>query len=274
MSIGKKYIIGTGWWCTNKDTRDAKFLNGEDYIRSKAFHLLWAESIRENCNPEKVVVVDSCSPIKAEWSTQLLPYQIIELNKNAGHATNLNGSKFCGWTASVLLSMEYTSLSDCDYYVYVEQDALLFGENIIEYCLDKIGEDTKYAFGKSENNIQPLQQSFFIIRRDAIDEFVSRLRGIKYNDYEISPEFKFAIATSPLLYFLPHIFYKQSKSFFGKIRRRFLSSIFKYIASYKTVPIGYGRERPIDFSRNYFYFQHGSTKELQEYISSKESTKL
>ncbi|MEG3765200.1 hypothetical protein [Alteromonas sp. 14N.309.X.WAT.G.H12] len=259
-----KYIIGTGWWCTQNDTRLDKFLNGEDFIRSAEFHSLWAESIVKNTSPTSVVVIDSASPIKAKWDCTLLPYQIISLNKNAGHATNLKNDLFCGWTSSVLLSAEYASLCDCDYYVYVEQDALLHGEGIIEHCISTMG-DAAYLFGRSDNNVQPLQQSFFIIRKDALNKFICRLRSIKYSDKDISPEVKFAVATSPLLFSLPHILYVQKSSLMGKVKRRIVTKLLKLFGKYSYLPVGYGRSRPIDFDDDYFYFQHGSAEELEKY---------
>lgn len=264
MSI--KYIVGTGWWCTQKDDRDSQFLNGEDFIRSADFHTLWSKAIHRYTSPEKVVVIDSNSPIKADWDCEKLPYEIICLNKNAGHATNLNNSKYCGWTASVLLSMEYASLCECDFYVYIEQDALIFGNNFIEKCIVEMGDDTNYLFGKSENSIQPLQQSFFIIRKTALDKFCTNLRRINWDDGVMSPEIKFALATSKLFDFLPKILFIQSSSLIGKIRRRLTVPILKAVSSFKTTSFGYGRTRPIDFANSHFYFQHGSQEELNTYL--------
>jgi hypothetical protein len=265
MSI--KYILGTGWWCTQKDDRNSRFLNGEDFIRSADFHTLWSKAVQRFSAPEKVVVIDSNSPIKAHWDHQQLPYEVICLNKNAGHATNLNNSKYCGWTASVLLSMEYASLCECDFYVYIEQDALIFGKDFVETCIAEMGDKTDYLFGKSENSIQPLQQSFFIIRKTAIDKFCTNLRRIKYDDLVMSPEIKFAVSTSKLFGFIPKFLFIQSSSVIGKIKRRLIVPFLKCVSSFKTTSIGYGRTRPIDFSDSHFYFQHGSQKELDSYLS-------
>ena len=263
--MNKTYIVGTGWWCTSNDTREARFLNGDDYIRSKQFHDLWAESIVAFSNPEEVVVIDSNSPIKANWNGDKLPYNVITLSNNLGHATSLTSGKFCGWTASVLLSMEYASFSSCDFYVYIEQDVLIYGKGIIEKCIEGMGDDTDYFFGATDNNFSPLQQSFFIVRKTAIDRFCSNLRRINYNDAQISPEVKFAIASSRFFSLLPKMLFKQNRSLIGKAWRRFVVLFSKLISSAKYLPIGYGRTRPINFSDDHFYFQHGSDEELKQF---------
>lgn len=259
------YVIGTGWWCTSEDKREAKFLNGENYIRSAEFHRLWAKAIKSFCNPSEVIVVDSASPIKADWDRKILPYRVLELSKNLGHATKLNNTKYCGWMASVMMSLEYAVYTDAEYYVYVEQDALLMGENIIENCINNMKPNIDFAFGSTPDNTQPLQQSFFIIKRSGFEKFITNLKRIPYTDAQMAPEVKFALATSNFLMGLPLVWFTQSFTKFGKAKRRFNSFILKKIAPYAFLNIGYGRNRPIRFDDLNFYFQHGSADELAKY---------
>ena len=87
--------------------------------------------------------------------------EFLSLPLNAGHSTDHKG-KYSGWMRSILLGLEYAYLSDTEYFVYVEQDALLYGDNIVEKCIDKMTKP--YMFGSGLGTKQPLQQSFFIIR--------------------------------------------------------------------------------------------------------------
>ncbi len=265
------YIIGTGWWCGKESDTNRKTF-GSEAIRGKDFHKIWSESIKRTTTPDRILMIDSASPVKPDLDSEL-PIKMVELNQNTGHSTNLKqGNKFCGWMSSVLLSLEYASLCECDYYVYVEQDVLLHGDDIIERCiLESNGAD--YLFGRDTQRPQPLQQSFFIIKREAIDKFVSRIRQIKYSDAVMGPEFKFALATSPWFSLIPKMLFVQREGVFGKIMFRVSNILAKALGKYSYLQIGYGRERPINFSDSHYYFQHGTAEELERYMSSSISDK-
>ncbi|MDO6454346.1 hypothetical protein Q4490_12300 [Neptunomonas phycophila] len=256
-----KVFIGTGWWCTENDVREERFLQGSDEIRGQLFSKKWLRSVNKYCDYSKIIMIDSASPIKPSLQDDKI--EILELPINLGHASRMNHDKYCGWTASVLLSMEYCSFSDADYYVYIEQDVLLKG-NIIEKVISEL-PNSDYIFGASDNFVQPLQQSFFIVKRSAIDTFVSRYRAIDKSDFLISPEFKFAIASSRFWSSLPSCLFTAKSTRIGKVKRRILAFLFKYIKGYSVMNYGYGRSRPINFCSDYLYFQHGSTEELLEY---------
>lgn len=263
-----KYIIASGWWCTDSDARREKFLNGDDAIRGVEFHDVWASFIKKYSSPQEVVIVDSHSPIKPGWRRDLIDLNVLELSTNLGHASSLSGhQKYCGWSASVLLSMQYVMLSDVEFYVYVEQDALIIGEGVIEELIQSMGEGINFLFGGTSASGQPLQQSFFIVRKSYLDRFVGNYLAIPYTDNEICPEVKFAIATSPLFPFIPKFLFKQYlNSFHGKIVRRFVVYLAKLIGGYKCMGIGFGRDRPIDFLSEKLYFQHGDSKEISSAI--------
>lgn len=261
------YLIASGWWCTENEERESRFIQGEDYIRSKYFHNLWSQAIETYSSPSQVVIIDSASPVKGDWRTDLLPLNIIELDKNLGHATNLKNSKYCGWSASVLMSIEYFLLSDLDYYVYIEQDALIFGDGIIEKGIENLKKSgSSFAFGNSFNNIQPLEQSFFILSRQKAETFLTNYKRLKYNDAQMSPEIKFALSASSLYPFLPKWLFTQSTSTFGKAKRRLYTQFLKKTRSYDFLPFGHGRRKPVTFDEDFFYFQHGSKEEIEAYI--------
>ena len=260
-----KYIIASGWWCTDEDNRSDKFLNGDDAIRGSDFHNVWSSFISKYSKPQQVVIVDSNSPIKPRWNSDLLDITVLELSSNLGHASSLNGEqRYCGWSASVLLSMQYVMLSNADFYVYVEQDALIIGEGIIDNLIQSMGNSVNFLFGKSSSSVQPLQQSFFIVRKNHLNRFVCNYLSIPYSDKEICPEVKFAISTSYFSRFIPKFLFKQyPNSSYGKVLRRLVVYLSKFIGSYKSMNIGYGRDRPIDFNSKCLYFQHGSLSEIK-----------
>jgi len=265
-----KYIIGSGWWCATENgvnnITEKRVLFGDDEIRGKAFHHLWYQSICENTTPDKIVIVDSCSPAKPELCSTDERLEFVSLNENAGHSTDHKG-KYSGWMRSVLHGISYANCCDCDYFVYVEQDALLKGQGIIEFEISQMKKN--YAFGASGNFIQPLQQSFFIIHHTVFEKFLSRSFNIKARDNLISPERKFAIASSALLSILPEFLFYQpsSKKLLGKVLLRIQNIVLKTLGGFGYLKSGYGRNKPINFNDDYFYFQHGEQAEIRRYLN-------
>ncbi|EOC1336927.1 hypothetical protein ACX1JO_002334 [Cronobacter dublinensis] len=258
-----KYIIGSGWWCsTEKDTREK--LYGDEIIRGPAFHKEWYNAITKFTSPERIYIVDSNSPVVPDLEGSI---NFVSLNENGGHSTSLKG-KYSGWMRSVLHSMSYAQNCDCDYYVYVEQDVLLFGDGIIEHCIKHMSKP--YAFGKCNDFNNPLQQSFFIIKKEAIDKFLARIYLIDFDDSQISPEKKFALATSPFFTFVPKFLFVASKNkFLKRLFWRLQNKVCTLLGRYDYLPIGYGRDRPINMQDDFFYFQHASQSELSQYLEIK-----
>lgn len=258
-----KYIIGSGWWCSG-DGEKRKTM-GDDSIRTADFHSQWYESIETFTSPEKIIIVDSNSPIKPAVDKSDARIEFISLNKNSGHSSQLNhGSKYCGWTSSVLLSLDYALHCECDYYVYVEQDVLLYGDNILSDIISNMkSNNNNYAFGHPGNTPQPLQQSLFVIKKSFIEDFSSRYKSVKSSDLEISPEIKFYMAVSFWVRIIPEYF----------LKKRFVQFLLRKVANINFFEIGYGRIKPVDFRDNQFYFQHGVDKELNDYYDKIERYK-
>ncbi|MBN7827515.1 hypothetical protein [Bowmanella dokdonensis] len=268
MSGKVKYIIGSGWWCDKPGTpisNTGRVLHGDDEIRSADFHQLWYKSICENSSPEKIVIVDSCSPVKPNLNEYDTRIEFIQLNENAGHSTRHKG-KYCGWMRSVLVGLSYAMNSDCEYFVYVEQDVLMKGKGLIESEIQHM--TSRCLFGRQKGLVQPLQQSMFIVKKNWIETFLCRLYSIRAADNRISPERKFAIASSRLLSLMPEFLFWQPKlnHIVGKLTHRLQTAVLKLFRAFGTLRMGYGRERPIEFSDKYFYFQHGSREELTQYL--------
>lgn len=253
------YIIGTGWWCSEQIKDSRAQLLGDHNIRAQSFHRKWYEAVNKSTNPEKIIIVDSCSPIKPEIDQTDSRIELISLNINAGHSTNHIG-KFCGYTRAIFLGLEYTLNCDVDYFVYIEQDALIYGEGIVEHCIRQMNKP--YMYGSGRGTPGALQQSFFIMHRDGIQPFMDRIKKIGYTDRELSPEFKFHVSSCSFFPRIHAYFYRYPKRFGSKL---ISWQIWKYFKQWEDLPIGYGRIRPIEFSDEYFYFQHGSAAELAEY---------
>lgn len=265
MFDSTNYVITAGWWC-GKANNEVRKLHGSDKIRDVGFFKLWKESILANSKPKKILLLDSASPIRPQ-KEDLEGIEFLSIDKNPGHSTNHSG-KFCGYTRSIIMGVTYAELCDADYWVYVEQDALLKGRGILEHCISKM--KTPYMFGSGYGTPQMLQQSLCIIRKDGFAPFLQRLRNIEKSDKEVAPEIKFIIASSKLLSKLPLSFFNSINTFGsikGNIVRKVIRTIQKMGASYDYLPIGYGRTRPIDFEQPYYYFQHGSEEELKDYCS-------
>ena len=151
------------------------------------------------------------------------------------------------------LGVAYECKCDEDYFVYVEQDVLLHGENIIEYAISKMKHS--FMFGNGLGTPQSLQQSFFVIHRSAFQIFLNNIDKIKYSDKLVYPELKFARIQ---LDWIPN-FLTNTK--IGVLWRRATRCFW-----YDWLPFGYGRARPINWDDPYFYFQHGSKEEVKTYM--------
>ncbi len=251
------YVIGSGWWCADSEDdviNPKRRLEGDDFIRDVKFFPIWLECVKRVADPQKIVVIDSNAPVKPAQNLQAETVWI-ELPFNARHATDHLG-KWSGWTRSVLASAHYALVSEADYFVYVEQDCLLHGSGIIEHCISNMTKG--FAFGAGKGTAQPLQQSFFIIRHDKIASFLYNLARINSRDKDLSPEWKFLIATSTVLTSIYNT---------GLLRGNFIKKVIRAIAKrslFQSLSVGSGRARPIPTQEKYYYAQHCTVAELKE----------
>lgn len=257
-----KYIIGSGWWATNDQETEKRPLHGTDIIRSTQFHKLWYQSICEFTFPQKIIIVDSSSPLKPPINKSDDRIEFISLDKNYGHSSDCIG-KFSGWMRSCLLGVSYAWSCDADYFVYVEQDVLLFGKGIIEHAISKMKH--KYMFGDSNTTYwQPLQQSLFLIHKSEFIPFIKRMDEFHKADSKMSPEIKFATIKFNILPWVD----KNNKSISAKISRRIAVHFYSQIGRFwfDKLPFGFGRDRPIRWGEPFFYFQHATLDEINRYI--------
>jgi hypothetical protein len=253
------YVIGSGWWCTDSEKRvAARPYWGSDVIRSGEFHHLWSAVVDAWTTPSAVFLVDSASPVKPPITNPR--YRILHLSHNPGHAT-VHSGHYSGWTASVLHSLEYALSADADYLVYIEQDVLLFGQGIIEHCISRMRRPL--MFGSGAGTPQPLQQSFFIVRKDGMRRFLAGLHLIESPDKVIVPEWKFILASLGMHGTLIEWLCRD------EVRRARLHRAIGQVTQrigYDVLPIGCGRGRPLELGARHFYFQHGTLAELKSYL--------
>jgi len=247
-----KYVIGSGWWASTRDDAAQRKRLGDDVIRSARFHDLWYASLCRFTSPAKIFIVDSSSPIKPGPCATDDRLEIVSLDENYGHAVDCD-EKLCGWSRSVLLGLAYALACSADYFVYVEQDCLLFGEGIVEHAIAKMRHP--YMFGSGAGTPQPLQQSFFIVHHSEFARMIRRLERFPESDRLVSPEVKFARLKWDWL---------PSSLLVGKRRKKWLRRTGRFW--YDELPFGCGRTRPIDWEAPFFYFQHGSADELSTYM--------
>lgn len=272
--IKKSYIIGSGWWCDDEDYERHKV--GDDYIRSSDFHKLWYKVIDTFTEPAKIFIVDSASPIPIPVDPNDRRIEVVSLLENPGHPTKHTG-KYSGWTISALMGLEYALHCGVDYFVYIEQDALIYGKGIIEQCIEQM--DKSYMFGSADGSCHPLQQSFFIVHKSKIEALINNIHKIDAPDYQVSPEKKFCIATSRILRLIPlWIFIERchytERRWLDRQLVRFHRNLLRMFSDFDILPFGPGGYKTrggIDFSEKYLYFQHGEYEEIEKYIDKYES---
>ncbi len=255
--------VFTGWYCVEPRSQPGYVVHGDEANRGLALRPLWWQSVSSFLDPKTVVIVDSASPLVAPderyFSGRI---ERIRLQVNPGHA-QVTSFHYCGWMASVLLGVEYALLNGMDYFLYVEQDALLFGKQLSTLIEDQLRRH-RFVFGAGTGTPWPLQQSLFAIRKDGYRKFLSGIHALEQGDKDLSPELKFAIAATEsravaatakgLLRSLPE-----------RYKIRTLRHGLRPLRDYATLPFGYGRTRPMRFEDECFYFQHGSRAELEAY---------
>lgn len=229
----EKYIIGTGWWCDGSGTHTHS--KHQPYVDKKTrqveFFDLWYKSVMKFTNPHNIVVIDSNSPIKPNIKDKE-NVKLFSLSQNYGAAVDgTSKGILSGWDRSVLLSASISFLEDVDYFVYVEQDCVLWGTNIIEDIIRSMG-DKKIALGSGIGTPQPIQQSLIVVKREYIPTFLKLEFDNDKENLKISPE--------------------------NRYYKHFTNDI-------KFLEIDYGRKRPIDFNKKQFYIQHLNTSELDQY---------
>ncbi|MCB1060855.1 MAG: hypothetical protein KDB65_11535 [Calditrichaeota bacterium] len=231
------YIIHSGWWCD--ETRrhiGANYNESDDRVRTPGFFDVWYECVKTFADPVQIFVADSASPLKPDLSNKQVEW--VNLAKNFKHGMICEG-KYGGWTRSFSLGAMHAYLNDADYSVFLEQDCLIVGEGIIEDCIAKMG-NAKIMYGATSP--VRIEQSFVVIRRDYILDFLHGFLGMKQSDKDLFTEVKFQRLQK---------------------RARALRAVGLPAAGFEPLPFGFGRNRPLDLSEPKFYAQQWSREELE-----------
>jgi hypothetical protein len=253
-----KYVIGSGWWSTEEPFPKERKKLGDDIIRGPSFHKLWYKSVCTYTNPEKILIVDSNSPIKPPLKKSDERIEFVSLDENYGH-TMISTTQFSGWLRSFLLGISYAWMCDADYFVYVEQDTLLYGEGIIEHAIAHMRHS--FMFGSGVGTPQIVQISLIIVHRSGFVRFMNRMNQIRDIETKISTEMKLAIIGYD---WLPWVEAYKSGNVWGRIVWEWYKRTGRLW--YDVLPFGYGRARPINWHDPYFYFQHGTKEEIETYM--------
>lgn len=242
MSAGTtagKIVVGSGWWC---DSLPHEWALGSPATRSTAFFDLWYRQVLRCLRPDRIVITDSASPIKPDLGSYDR-VQWIELDRNYGHAMDLQTgrivTKYCGFTRSVINGAMYALCCDADFYIYVEQDCLLHGEDFLAEAVGDspddilLGSPTQNGRGLNGAVAAPMvQQSLMIVRGPGLERFLTGLLDATAGDGEVPPEETMRTRLAP----------------FGFLR------------------VPYGRSPPIDFDRSHFYVQHLDDEDLTRFL--------
>ena len=235
-----KVVVGSGWWCADSPH---DWTIGSPATRSVAFFNIWYRQVLRCLKPECIVITDSASPVKPDYRSYPA-VRWIELDRNYGHPNDLRTGRirtnYSGFTRAVINGAMFALCCDADFYVYVEQDCLLKGEDFLSHAVGDAAEDilmgrvTEKGRGLGGTPAAPMpQQSLVIVRKVGLARFIDGIVSAPYTDGELSPE---------------------------KIMHDRLAPI-----GFLRVP--YGRSRPIDFERSHFYAQHLDADELQRFLS-------
>jgi hypothetical protein len=235
-----KVVVGSGWWCADSPHG---WTIGSPATRSVAFFDIWYRQLVRCLKPERIVITDSASPIKPDY----LSYpgvRWIELDRNYGHPNDLRTgrirTRYSGYTRAVINGAMYALCCDAEFYVYVEQDCLLHGEDFLSHAVGDATEDilmgraTDKGRGLLGAPAAPMpQQSLVIVRSAGLPRFIEGIVNSPHTDGELSPEMIMHNRLAPV----------------GFLR------------------VPYGRSRPIDFEGSHFYAQHLDDDELQRFLS-------
>ncbi len=256
-------LVGTGWYAS--DLARTYTAYGDDAIRGAGFRPLWWKSLDTYVKPQHVFIVDSASPVKPDDAAcTSTDFRRVELLMNPGHSQN-GRTHYCGAMAAIILGLEFALHNDVEMFLYVEQDALVFGDSIIEKTKNALRRND-LVFGAHGTNGLIIQHSYFAANKRGIRQFLSGLHAMNCSDRQMAPEHKFMFAASA---FFPELLTRAMSYDNPALIRRLCTRLFTRIMSmsrnYALLPFGYGRDRPINFNDDAFYFQQASADEIRQY---------
>jgi hypothetical protein len=215
----RPYLIGSGCFYCESGRVPHHTRESGDYAvhRPSFFSDYWLKCVDRFTKPSEILIVDAHSPaipdIPKGNSVPILWYRRAD---NLGHRM--------GWQDSVKIGAEYALWKGLD-FVYIEQDCLLWGNRIIDFCRSKMTKGL--MIGSGEGISMPIEQSFFIVKYDFLPDFLKVAGKIE----NVMGELKWI------------------KSFEGQ---------------YDFLPFRGGRQRPLNFESRFGYIQHLNLREIKK----------
>ncbi len=254
------YIIGSGWFCDNKGT--GGWVGSWDFQRMQEFSALWYHFVNKYTKPKKIVIVDNASPFKPIFPDDG-KIEIISMDRNYKHVCTGHPGKYCGQMRGIMLTAFYALMNDADYFVFIEQDCLVRGENWIENTIaymEKHNAEISYGWKDHEYRAD---HTIIIVKNSAILDFIRNYIAIEQKDYDVRPELK---------YLFVHKDQKEVNHFqWVKDRRSLEQATLAFPINrlnFIELPFPYGaiHKRKMDFNKSVFSAQQWSKEELLELL--------
>lgn len=234
-----KIIVGTGWWAPDD-------LSQTTLTRHERIFPMWHHFVRKYIDPDGIVVINSANERKPDFNAYD-DVEVINLDKNYGTGNAIrNGAiktKYNGWTRSCYLSCAYALACDADWFVYVEQDCLLRGPNLLQEATHSsihpvwLGPVPGKGYKPGTTELVQLagfhQVSLIIARNDGLISLMKACVEGPYTDGEKPAEVRL------------------SENLGGK---------------FNLIKIPFGRSRPLDLSAPVMYAQDWTREELKMFL--------
>jgi hypothetical protein len=169
------YVVGSGWWCSSPFARYHNHLHDPKGEEIYGFSRTWYDIVCKLTNPEKILIIDSDSPVKPLfWDKDIAK---IGMSKNFGKpdpAKNFHdqfGIVLSGAQRALWLGVFYALFNGINYFVWLEQDCLIRGKGLIEYAIKNMG-NADFSANVNENCDTKIETCFMIFRaRNAFKMF-------------------------------------------------------------------------------------------------------
>lgn len=234
-----KTIVGTGWWAPDD-------LSQTTLTRHERMFPMWYHFVRKYIDPDRIVVVNSANRRKPDFSAYE-GVEVINLDRNYGTGNAIkNGTirtKYNGWTRSCYLSCCYALACDAEQFVYVEQDCLLRGADLLQEATHSsvypvwLGPAPGKGYKPGSKDLVQLagfnQVSLIVARHDGLISLMKACVEGPYTDGERPAEVRLA------------------ENLGGR---------------FNLIKIPFGRSRPLDLSAPVMYAQDWSREELTAFL--------
>ena len=220
------YIIGTGWWCDGTGKHAGSAGNSSsDRIRQVGFFSTWLRHVRAYTSPTDIVVVDSASPVRPDFSG----LHVLRMIRNftGDGRDGMFGTDRTAATRQVFVGAVYAAMNGADYFVWLEQDCLVHGKGLVERAIENM-KGADFSTGRWDHEYR-VETCFMIFKATSVATLIDRYFRVAAP----KPELRYLELTKQL--------------------------------RFAWLPFGYGRNRPINFDDKQFYAQHLNDDEIRKF---------